>query len=62
MIWVYLSVAIDPLNKKGTIWVAVAVGFINFALMNLFLKFSGGAFNPFRSITPALLIGIVDRE
>lgn len=52
----------DPLNKKGTVWVALSMGFTNFLLMNLFMKFSGGSFNPFRSITPALLIGIVDRE
>ena len=57
-----MSVAVDPLNKKNTVWVAVSMGFTNFLLMNLFMKFSGAAFNPFRSLTPALLIGIVDRE
>ena len=38
------------------------MGLTNFVVMSLFMKYSGAAFNPFRSVTPALLIGMVDRE
>jgi MIP family channel proteins len=60
--WVYLSICVDPLNKKSLTVVGVCMGCV-YAVMILTVGIiSGGCFNPARSFGPSILMGRFDKE
>ena len=58
----YISITIDPINKKNNIVIASAIGFSYLLVGSTVGYISGGAFNPHRSIAPSLFLAEITKE
>ena len=62
IVWVYVSLALDPMNRKNFIVFGLAMGLIYFVGICTVGSISGGCFNPARSMGPSLVMGRIDKE
>ena len=62
IVWIYIAICIDPINKKNSVIVATALGFSYLFTGSTIGHISGGAFNPHRSIAPSLFLAEITKE
>lgn len=62
IVWVYIALTIDPINKKNPLVLSAAVSFTYLFIGSTVGHISGGAFNPHRSIAPSLFLAEITKE
>ena len=62
IVWIYIALCVDPLNKKNPLVISIAIGFSYLLTGSTIGHISGGAFNPHRSIAPSLFLAEITKE